>query len=152
MTTKTIVTDLSHDDLVNLISCATSGSSWLGVDYNRREWNELNEIVKTKDPCFEDKVADLLLANKSIVLYDMYAEDENDFFGNLPHYYDENGYMCYTITLQDILSGLEKAGSIQNGWVHKCLDAFALDDGYNLDLSSADCLIQYIMFGDYIYG
>lgn len=143
------ITDITHDDLANLLSAASCGSSWLGLNYDSIEYKELSEEQKYGD-CIVDKMADLLLAGKSVELYDMYSEDEDDYYGNLPHVYDEDGDMRYTVTLEDIKTGLAKA--FQDEYGRRCFNDLVNDDSYNLDLTEADCLIQFIIFGEQIYG
>lgn len=143
------ITDITHDDLVNLLSTAAFGSFWLGFNYDSIEYNELSNEQKHGD-CIEDKMADLLLAGKSVELYDVYSEDEEDFYGTLPHRYDEDGVMCYTVTLEDIKRGLEKA--YQDDYLRECLNNLINDDSYDLDQPQAESLVQCILFGELIYG
>lgn len=149
MKTELKITDITHDDLVNLISTARYGNSWLGLNYDSIEYNELSKEQKQGD-CIEDKMADLLLAGKSVELYDMYCMDKDEFYGTLPHRYDEDGDMRYTVTLEDIKRGLEKA--YQDDYLRECLFNLINDDGCNLNGIEADNLIQCILFGEIIYG
>ena len=143
------ITDITHDDLVNLLSTASYGSNWLGLNYDSIEYETLSNGQKQGD-CIEDKMADLLLAGKSVELYDMYSENEEDFYGTLPHHFDEDGDMRYTVTLEDIKRGLEKA--YQDDYLRKCLNNLINDDSYNLDSTQAESLVQCILFGEIIYG
>jgi hypothetical protein len=143
------ITDITHDDLVNLLSAASCGSSWLGLNYDSIEYFELSQEQKYGDNCVEDKMASLLLAGKSVELYDMYSESEEDFYGTLPHHYDDEGDMFYTVTLKDIKKGLESAYTDSYG--RKCINDL-IDDGYDLDLPEAEYLIQIILFGEELYG
>lgn len=144
------ITDITHDDLVNLLSTASCGSSWLGLNYDSIEYFELSQEQKYGDNCIEDKMAGLLLAGKSVELYDLYCEGEDDFYGTLPHRYDEDGDMHYTVTLEDIKRGLEKA--YQDDYLRECLNNLINDDVYNLDQPQAESLVQCILFGELIYG
>ena len=143
------ITDITHDDLVNLLSTASEGTFWLGLNYDSIEYNELSK-EKKHGICIEDKMADLLLAGKSVELYDMYSEDEEDFYGTLPHRYDEDGDMRYEVTLEDIKRGLEKA--YKDDYLRECLNNLINDDSYNLDQPQAESLVQCILFGELIYG
>lgn len=153
MKTKTIITEMSHEDIVNLLSTAAFGSYMLGIDYNRKDYKALPN--KDEDDCIEDKMAKLLLAGKSVVFADMYTEDEEDFYGELPHHYNTEDWrhpvMEYTITLQDIKNGLQKAADSEEDWYRECYNALVEEDSCNLDQPRAETLCQIIMFGKYLY-
>jgi len=147
MKLQTVITDITHDDLVNLISRSATGSCWLGVDYDSKDYKSLPN--KSDDDYIEDIMAKILLAGKSVRFFDTYAEDKDDFYGTLPHMYDGK-YMFYTVNLEDIKKGLVKASN--GSWPRECLFALMEDDGFNLDLPRAECLMQHILFGEEIYG
>lgn len=150
MKTKTTITEITHEDLVNLLSCASYGSSWFAFDYDSEEYKNLED--KSDDDCIEDKIAKLLLAGKTIEFHDYYAEDEEDFYGNLAHDWDDDACcMVYTITLEDVKKGLEKAFD-GNDWERGCVICLVEDDAWNLDQPRAETLCQLIMFGEQIYG
>ena len=54
MKTKITVTELSHDDLTNLLSVALYGSTWFGTSYDREIYKNL---TNTTGECLEDKLA-----------------------------------------------------------------------------------------------
>ena len=68
MKTKITVTELDHEDLVNLLSTALYGSSWFEADYDNNIYKSLE--IKEGD-CFEDKLADMLLAGHKITIIDL---------------------------------------------------------------------------------
>ncbi len=143
------VTEITHEDLVNLICTASYGSCWLGLDYDRDEYNKLAD--KKDDDCIEDKLARLLLAGKSVILVDFDSEEEDDYYGDLQHKWnDECNYMEYTITLEDVKKGLGKA-AIDCEYSTRCFNDFSCDSN-KFDLYEAECLAQYIMFGKQVYG
>lgn len=151
MKTKTIITEITHEDIVNLLSTGIIyGSHFFGVDYSVEDYRKIPN--PDEYDCIEDKCAKLLLNGKSIVIYDMYAEDEEDFHGKLYHSWDSyNKTMDYTVTLSDIKKGIEKA--IDNGgWDAECAFDLINDDSCNLDLNEAENLLQIITFGKAIYG
>lgn len=143
------ITDITHDDLVNLLSTAWCGSCWIGLNYDSIEYFELSQEQKYGDNCIEDKMAGLLLAGKSVEIIDAYCMDKDEFYGTLPHRYDEYGDMRYTVTLEDIKRGLEKA--YQDNYLRECLNNLINDDSYNLDQPQAESLVQCILFGEVIY-
>ena len=100
MKTKTTITELGHNDLVNLFSTALYGSSYLGADCE--EAVEHNE----KD-CFEDILANILLHEGLIMITDYYAE--GCVYGSLPYEIDGGENVTYFVTYDDIKRGLERA-------------------------------------------
>lgn len=149
MKTTTIISDINHNDLVELLSTAHYGSPWIGIYYNKTEYNNSEP---SDDDCMEDKCAKILLHGFSITVYDMYAEAEDDYHGNLPHTWDnEAEVMEYAVTLKDIEQGLAKAldaGGYPAKSAHNLINA---EDG-NFDLPQAETLVQFIIFGEEIYG
>ena len=148
MKTKTIITEITHDDLVNLLSTATYGSSYFYVMKKKKDY--YGTELEDENDCREDALAKILLAGKPVYVLDFYSEGVA--YGNLPHEWDEKrGAMKYTVTLEDIKNGILKA--LANG----CLDsdcAYDLinDDACDLDLTEAENLLQIITFGEAIYG
>lgn len=155
MKTKTTITELTHDDLVDLFSTALTGSSYLGADYEESiEYNE--------DACFEDILANTLLHEGSIKVTDYYAEGE--VYGSLPHEIDEDENVTYFVTYDDIKRGLERAsdGTFNAGndrWTEQTkrsarvsFDSFMDEDTCDFDLVRADILMQIILFDEIIYG
>lgn len=146
MTLETKVTEITHDDLVFLLSTASEGSSWLAFSYKKSDY----EPLKKEGDCFEDKLAKILLAGKSIEACDYYAEGEH--YGNLPYeVLEDDAAVCYKLTLEDIKTGLGKAFSSPNylaTYAHDLIE----DEGVNLDQPEAESLMQYILFGEEIYG
>lgn len=151
MRTKTIVTDITHDDLVNLFSTALYGSSWLGCYYKCD--NNKNEVAFKDDDCFEDKVARCLLSGKKVELLDRYAEDETEDFGStIEHYWDKKEEcMCYKISISDIENGLSRILAAQ-GWGAKYVMELVNGDDGDLDQPQAESIIQRILWGQEIYG
>lgn len=145
MKVQSKITDITHEDLVNLFSTGLYGSYYLDADYPNLDIYEEGE-------CFEDKLAKALLAGHTIEINDMYAEDKDDFYGELPHKWDGSyGCMRYEITLQDVIKGLEKA-IFDGDYSAKCFNDLCNGDAYNLDLPEAETLMQYIMFGELVYA
>lgn len=154
MKTKTIITELTQEDLVNLLCTATYGSNWLDCYANDREGVDI-----TDEDCREDVWAKCLLAGKRITFVDYYAEGEH--YGELPYTFGKEDEECeYSVSLQDIINGLQKCmdGTFvdaekysDKGFVARCLNDFA-NDGDNWDYFEGDALMQIILFGELIYG
>jgi hypothetical protein len=137
MKTKITVTELTHEELVNLLSTALYGSSWFGASYDK---NIYKSLEKTEGDCFEDALADMLLNKQKITITDYYAEGE-EYSKKFVRFDGEDAE--YEITLKDILN----TASTKRGFklVEEVLDG----DG---DFWTADAFLQRVVFGEEIYG
>lgn len=149
MKTRTIIEQLTQEDLVALLCTATYGSSWLEIYAPDREGVDI-----TEEDCREDVWAKCLLAGKKVECYDHYAEGE--VYGSLPHTKDKredwDGIVTYYLTLQDIEAGLSKCADGQAGsWCATSFRLFQEDTG-NIDIEEAEMMMQIILFGEIIYG
>lgn len=151
MKTKTIITELTQEDLVNLLCTATYGSNWLSCYAPFREGVDI-----TEEDCMEDIWAKCLLAGEKIQCFDYYAE--GDTYGELKWGVSDNGEIFYWVSLQDIINGLQKCAdgdyveSEEHGeWISKCFRELQ-NGGYDLDQPKAEALMQIILFGELIYG
>ena len=142
------IKSLNQEALVDLISTATYDNGNFTIDYPVEYYKE---NLSNENDCWEDKIAKCLLAGQSIIVSDLYAEFEESH-GDLPHEWDKiRGVMNYTVTLKDVIVGLEKA--FESGEDYKMTAAFKfVTDDVSFDLNDADILFQTIVFGDYIYG
>ena len=153
------ILDITHSDLVNLFSTALYGSSYLSVEYNKEFYNSLPASKKEGD-CLEDAIADVLLNGGEVYLYDGYAEGEvySDSGKVIKEEYGDDEYVQYTITLADVIEGLQKAASgtykanDDNEFAKQSFDRFAEDECMDFDIVNADALMQIIMFNEIIYG
>lgn len=153
------IIDITHEDLVNLFSTALYGSSYLSAEYDKDFYNSIPKDKKEGD-CFEDHIADVLLNGGEIYIYDAYSEGE---------VYSKNGelikeeyggeeYAQYTLTLTDIIEGLQRAanGTYKTNndtkFIRQCFYEFVEEDCYDFDLTDADALMQIITFNELIYG
>ena len=147
MKTQTVVTDITHDDLVNLIATAWEGSNWLGFDIPLKSGSH---VPKIEDECREDRMARVLLAGHSILVKDYYAEDENDYYGNLKHLWRKD-CMGYELTLEDIKKGVARA--LDSGtYIRDYITDWTEEDSVGFDLTEAEAVMQWIVFGEEIYG
>ena len=161
MVTKTMITDINHEDLIDFFSTALYGSSFFGVEYNTKDYEKCSD--KHSGDCMEDKLARILLNGGSIVIYDCEAEDEEDYYGELPHCWDSDNYtMDYTITLEDLKKGFQKCldgtFNVNKGcdeeipYMKKCMNDLINHEEGNLDLPEAENILQICIFGELIYG
>lgn len=155
MKTKTTITELNQEDLVDLLCTATYGSNWLDCFSRVRTGVEVKE-----DDCMEDIWAKALLAGHPIECTDYYAEGES--YGTLPRTMDENENVTYQVTLEDIMKGLQACadgtfkigygdGNAERAWLRECFEHFVDREG-DMDQPEAEALMQVIMFNELIYG
>lgn len=154
MKIKAEVTEITKDDLVNLLCTATYLSNWLGIRIPKG--NYTGTELENENDCKEDKWAKVLLAGKELYADDHYAEDMTDIYGSLPHKWrfnknPDDGWMRYTFTLEDVKKGLGKALS-EGGYPAECANDLMSPDSVDFDLNEAELLMQYIIFGEEIYG
>lgn len=147
MKTQTKITDITHDDLVNLFSGATYGSEWLTIGTPRGFYKGTE--LEDENDCREDVWAKVLLAGKNLYFYDYNAEDEDEFYGNLTHLWRDDN-MRYEFTLDDIEKGIAKCLDL-GGWISDCALHLVFSPE-NLDLYEAEAIMQVIVFGELIYG
>lgn len=129
---------INKEQLVNFLSTATYGSDWLECSSLKSEKHLDEKFDKDylEHRCREEKWVDRLLAGGTLRCYDYFDCDE-----------DENPSV-YDLKISDFEEKLEKA-SIEKDLCTK----FALwwSEG---DYDYCDCndLMQYIIFGEVIYG
>lgn len=156
MRTKTTITQLTQEDLVDLLCTATYGSNWLDCDAPVRTGIKVEET-----DCREDIWAKALLAGHAIECTDYYAEGEA--YGTLPHTMDDDENVTYKVTLEDVKRGLQACadgtfkigygdGDSERAWLNECLYHFSDSDRMEMDQPEAEALMQIIMFNELIYG
>ena len=134
------VTEITHDELVSVFCIGCEGSDF-GFAYNKKNYAQIPKDKRNGD-CLEDKVADCLLNGYKIAVTDYYAEGE--VYGkNLEHEIDDDGAVTYYVGLQDFLNGFSNKDAMEH--VKDLADE-------NDDYTTAYCLIQYVLFGEQIYG
>lgn len=142
MKKKTIITDISHEDLSTLLSIALSGSFWAGVDYPKPLKEARKSGLMPNDDCLEDVLASWLLRDDGnyIIIYDSDSDYENEETGILDKNY-------WKLTLSDIKKGWGQACDQYRGYANRGLPN--LDE---MDLYDADAVLQMSCFGKIIYG
>jgi hypothetical protein len=139
METKITVTKFDHEDLVNLLSTALYGSSWFGASYDKKIYNTL---TKTEGDCFEDALADMLLAGHKITITD-YEADGESYSDKCVGINEDDESAEYEIGIEDFL----KVASTEEGY--KLVQEVLSDEG---DYYTADAFLQRVVFGKEIYG
>ena len=165
MKTQITITELTHEDLVNLFSTALYGSTYLSADYTIED---KKSVGVSEDDCYEDIIAKILLSGKSIEVTDDYAEGCS--YGSLPYRFqdeeDDDSSIVYRVSLEDIKRGLERAANgtftittkLGEDYIKEekesarvSFNSFA-NDLLDFDLVRADILMQIILFDEIIYG
>lgn len=139
METKITVKSITHDELVDLLSTALYDSQWFRASYDRKVYESLACVT---GECFEDKLADMLLAGHKITITDVEADGEkySDKFVRFEGRYDD---AVYEIGIGDIL----KVASTKKGYELIC-DVLSGEGDYY----TADSFLQRVVFGEEIYG
>lgn len=151
MKIETKISEITHEDLVNLFSTAFYGNKHFGVFYDTSDYK--GKPFASPDDCHEDKLAKIILNGGMIFVTDFYSEDSDEHYGEIEHTWNEEGEcMSYTITLKDIENGLAKAASSSEPYCRESFSHFAENDCIDFDLNDADTLMQIIVFGEVIYG
>lgn len=149
MKVEVTISDISQENLVDLFSVALYGSDRFFARVKRKDY----EPLRCAGDCIEDKLAKVLLNGGSIYVFDKYADDENDFYGNpvaLTHEYsEEDEAMCYTVKLPDVEDGLARAYESQYACDYL---KHLMYDPCQMDITEADALLQFVLFGEVIYG
>ena len=140
METKITVTAMSHNDLVDLLSTALYGSTWFAASYDKDIYDSL-EV--TEGECFEDALADMLLAGHKITIIDMEADGES--YSNKCVGFDKYRYgsAIYEVCLNDFL----QVASTKTGY--RLIEEVLSGDG---DYYTADSFLQRVVFGEEVYG
>ena len=131
----------------------------MSAEYNKDFYNSI-PTDKKKGDCCEDHIADVLLNGGEIYIYDAYSEGEvYNYNGTLiKEEYGREEYAQYTLTLIDIVEGLQRAanGTYRTNndtkFIRQGFNEFADEDCCDLDLNDADALMQIIVFNELIYG
>ena len=87
-------------------------------------------------------MAQVLLDGGTILVTDQ-AQLEGDTYGDLPKYVDNDGYITYKVTLEDILKGASNLECLE------MIQSLFKGDG---DMYTGWNLFQRIVFGENIYG
>lgn len=151
------VNEITHEELVNLFSTAFFGSYNFSVAYDETKYRHLFKF----GDCIEDKLARIVLNKGSFIVYDTNSEKGDEPYGNLQFFYNEAyDWIGYRVTINAIRKGIN---AILNSTC-KCsdddyryilmrhvIDFMDADNGH-FDLTSADAIMQVILFNEVIYG
>ena len=139
MKTEIKVTELEHEELVDLLSTALYGSTWFDASYDK---NIYEKLETTHGECFEDKLADMLLNGHNITITDMEADGES-YSKKFVRFEGEYQNAVYEVELNDFL----KVASTKKGF--RLLEDVLSGEG---DYYTADAFLQRVVFGEEVYG
>lgn len=142
---------------MNLLTTALYDSTYLSADYDEA-------IEYDEDDCHEEILANILLNGGAIKISDYIADGCH--YGDLRYQFNEDYDATYFVRYIDILNGLEKAANgtfnlredvgadyadRNEAFAQRSFFAFA-NDTREWDQTTADCLMQVILFNEIVYG
>lgn len=134
------VTEITHDELVNVLSMLCLENDF-AVNCKKKDYAKVPEDNRSGD-CYEDKCADVLLNGGKVYVTDIQADGE--VYGKLKHTIDEeDGSVTYQVGLKDFLNGFSN---------NDALTYIKELENENDDYWTAYNLIQFVIFGELIYG
>lgn len=115
---------ITYDDLENILVTALEGgiNYWAGIENQLPDWND-----KPKDMPLSQYALEILISGKTIKFFDTLNSD-ND--------------IDWILTLEKLLNGIKL----------NCQNRPDDCDINNGDALTADCIIQYALFNNIIYG
>jgi len=133
------VTELDHEDLVNLLSTALYGNNTFAATYDMRIYESLKNTI---GDCFEDKMADMLLAGHKITITDLWADGEIQSKKKFVRFEGVYQNAVYKVGIKDFL----KAASTPRGYelVKDILEGYG-------DAIDGHAFIQLVVFGEEVY-
>lgn len=113
------------ENLVDLLSTALYGNFWAGA-YTKDEYKEL---INPDSECIEENWADVLLGGGKLTITDCEEDEEFD------------------IDLPKLAKAIRKIREVEPEIYARVIKF----DG-SADMIDADCVIQYAVFGEWVYG
>jgi hypothetical protein len=128
---------LTKEQLVDLLCTATYSSGWLGIKtpISERNLDKIYDEEYLENRCLEERWADRLLNGGHIVCVDYYDEDDN------------GDPMRYTLCLKDIEDKIEQATKDE-----EVVREYANWMSGDYDYYDCNNLMQYVIFGEVVYG
>lgn len=148
MEIEVTIKEITHEDLVNLLSTTFYGSPTFApmlVD----EFASYENIGE--GDCYEDKMANVLLCGGRVAAIDLECDDELFENKGVLARLNEEGEGEYQFDLKAVKKGLKMALESKQGYIRNAALNFLINDG-SFDAGDAEVLIQMIIFGEVIYG
>jgi hypothetical protein len=130
---KSIKEILTHEFLSDWLSTATYGSFWCECQTHVDTPDDVYEQAKENNECTEDVWADVLLNGGALNVVDV------------EEYEDDEDTAQHKVTLTDIENAIPMfAVNYPSQW------GAIMDE--TMDLIDADALLQFVIFGELVYG
>ena len=132
---------LTEADILDILTTGIEGgcSYWAMLDnthedwiFARSQWKEEHKNDADPIPCYCDVAYQVMKNGKAVIFYD----EEED-----PHHKNP-----LKLTLSSFTEGCKKFSEFIGRNIHKMID------DSDFDAEDADCIIQYALLGDIIYG
>ena len=132
---------LTEADILDILTTAIEGGIgyWAILDNEHKDWIEGRKQWKEEHkndadpiPCYCDVAYQVMKNGKAVIFYD----EEED-----PHHKNP-----LKLTLSSFAEGCKKFSEFIGRNIHKMID------DSDFDAEDADCIIQYALLGDIIYG
>ena len=132
---------LTDEDILDILTTGIEGgcSYWAMLDNThedwitaRNQWKEEHKNDNDPTPCYCDVAYQVMKNGKAVIFYD----EEED-----PHYKKP-----LKLTMESFINGCKQYSEFCGKDIHKMIDES------EFDASDADCIFQYALLGDIIYG
>lgn len=148
MEIEVTIKELTHEDLVNLLSTTFYGSTIFApmlID----EYKPLEN--RGEGDCYEDKMANVLLNGGRVAAVDIEYDDEIFENEGVLAVVNDADEAEYRFDLKAVKKGLKMALESKQDYIRSAACNFLINDG-SFDAADAEVLIQMILFGEVIYG
>lgn len=159
--TTTQIKFFDKEQLVNILSTGLFGNNAIGADCGVKvnPNSKYHEAIESPDEedTLEDGFAQHLLNGGTLILWDLYAEEEDDTQGRYSEtaFWNEDlAWMGYPVTYDEFIGRLNKvlaSGGEDAEYCVKLVSKVETEDT-TFDLWDGWNLLQYVMFGELIYG
>lgn len=135
MTVEIKICHFLHEELTDILCTAFYGNPYMDIDYEG--------TPSTIHSNFESNVAQVLLDGGTVLITDNNSSNEEKGYGDLPRYLDNDGFLTYKVTLNDIFKGASTLGCL------RMIEDILSGEG---DMYTGWNLMQTILFGEVVYG
>lgn len=130
----TVGHSLTEEDILDILTTAIEQGIyyWACIDNDHPDWIEARNQWKSEHndvPCWCDTAFRVMQNGKAIIFYD---EEDND--------------KVLELTMDKFLQGCAKFTEWSGKDIHKAIDEA------DFDAVDADCIIQFALFGEVVYG
>lgn len=151
------IEEITARELADFLETGLTGSMQFAIEYDDNDYLDLVAKGKRCDEEYTtDICANILVNGGKVKLIDI--DCEGDSYGSLDRYINDDEEVEYTVTLDDVKTGIERAlngtykvsSSEEKGNV--MIAAKSIVEGENYDYYDAYLILQVILFDEIIYG